>query len=242
MKQLLLLQLRQQKELADDEYQSIIDAGLTNDMVRRVHMEYEGLPAIKLSDYSAVIVGGGPCNVSDKLEDQPEYQQLFEPKLLELLKQIVAEDFPYLGICYGMGVLTLCFKGVVSDRYSEPVGAVGIEITKNGEKDELLSGVPHTFKAFVGHKEAVDILPNEAVLLATSAACPVQLYRLGSNVYAVQFHPELTHSSLALRIKAYKDDGYFKPEEADSLIEESVRHQVEDSSKILQNFVRRYVF
>ena len=51
--------------------------------------------------------------------------------------------------------------------------------------------MPPTFDAFLGHKEAVRRLPEGAVLLASSADCPVHAFRIGRNVYATQFHPEL---------------------------------------------------
>ncbi len=51
--------------------------------------------------------------------------------------------------------------------------------------------LPDRFEALAGHKEATERLPAEAVLLASSDGCPVQVYRVGRRVYATQFHPEV---------------------------------------------------
>lgn len=239
-KRVLLLQLRPEDEVSDDEYASILKAGVLPGRVHRVRMEREGLPDVTLDDYTAVIVGGGPSNVSDPLHKQSAHQRQYEPLLFELLDKIVANDFPFLGICYGMGVLTAHQGGVVSKHHAEPVGAIDVVLHKPHREDYLVRHLPASFKAYVGHKEAVERVPSNAVVLAGSNACPVQLYRIGNHVYATQFHPELTADSLALRIKAYKHMGYFAPEEADDLIQEAYRYDVALSNTILQRFLMRY--
>ena len=69
--------------------------------------------------------------------------------------------------------------------------------------------MPTDFAAYGGHKEAMVALPAGAVQLATSQACPVQAFRVGSNVYATQFHPELDLEGICTRIEVYKNAGYF---------------------------------
>jgi GMP synthase (glutamine-hydrolysing) len=103
---------------------------------------------------------------------------------------------------------------VVDRRYAEPVGSVSVTLTSEGQRDPLLGGLPATFDAFVGHKEALSRLPDHAVLLASSATCPVQAFRIGCHVYATQFHPELDAAGLCTRIDVYKHAGYFEPEQA----------------------------
>ena len=92
-------------------------------------------------------------------------------------------------------------------------------MTEAGCADPLLAGLPRTFSAFVGHKEALRALPLGAVLLAGSPACPVQMFRIGQHQYATQFHPELDVPGIVLRIHAYRHAGYFHPDEMDHLIE-----------------------
>jgi GMP synthase (glutamine-hydrolysing) len=54
----------------------------------------------------------------------------------------------------------------------------------------LLAGFPDRIAVLLGHKEACDATPAGATLLMIGAECPVQMFRVGQNVYATQFHPE----------------------------------------------------
>jgi len=78
------------------------------------------------------------------------------------------------------------------------------------------------------------------VLLASSADCPVHAFRLGSNVYATQFHPELDVDGLSLRIDTYRDYGYFEPHEADGLVAMARTSHVEHPPRLLERFVELY--
>ena len=100
--------------------------------------------------------------------------------------------------------------------------------------------MPPTFDAFLGHKEAVSRLPEGAVLLASSADCPVHAFRIGRNVYATQFHPELDVDGLCLRIETYRGYGYFEPHEADGLLAMARASHVEHPPRLLARFVELY--
>ena len=73
--------------------------------------------------------------------------------------------------------------------------------------------MPEVFDAYLGHKEAVARLPEGAVLLASTDTCPVHAFRIGRNVYATQFHPELDGVAICDRIDAYSSHGYYEPHE-----------------------------
>src|SRR5699024_2798007 len=121
-----------------------------------------------------------------------------------------------------------------------PVGAVPISRTEAGRSDPLLADVPDTFHAFVGHKEACRVLPEGAVLLATSPRCPVQMFRIGQNVYATQFHPELDADGLITRITVYDRHGYYPPEQAEEIAAGARRAAVSQAPQVLRAFVARY--
>jgi GMP synthase (glutamine-hydrolysing) len=78
------------------------------------------------------------------------------------------------------------------------------------------------------------------VLLATSEASPVQMFRLRTNLYATQFHPELDLDGIVERVRVYKSYGYFAPEEADDVVARSREATVTEPRRILRNFVARY--
>ena len=153
-------------------------------------------------------------------------QKRVEADLAGLLGRVIDADHPFLGACYGIGTLGTHQGAVVDRTYSEPVGPAQVTLTREGQRDALLSGLPATFDAFVGHKEAISELPSHAVVLATSPACPVQAFRIGSHVYATQFHPELDVTGLCTRIDVYKHAGYFEPHQAGELKEQARRSAV----------------
>ena len=124
-----------------------------------------------------------------------------------------------MGCCYGMGALGQHLGAEVSKRrYGEKVAAVPCTKTEAGRADPLLVNLPDRFDAFVGHKEALQEIPEGAVHLMSGDGCPYQMIRYGQNVYATQFHPEADADGVAVRIRAYRDKGYFPPEEAEPLI------------------------
>ena len=117
---------------------------------------------------------------------------------------------------------------------------VPVTLTADGRADPLFAGMPETFEAFVGHKEAVRHLPAHATLLAASPSCPVQAFRVGTNVYATQFHPELDVAGISNRIRAYADYGYFAAGELDATLAAVRRAPVTHPSRMLRTFVDRY--
>ena len=68
----------------------------------------------------------------------------------------------------------------------------------------------------------------------------MQAFRVGANVYATQFHPELDMAGLCTRIEVYKHAGYFDPDEADEIKAPAARSDVSWAPAILRGFVRRY--
>ena len=259
MKPFLLLAIRAEDAAADNEYESFLSlSGLGEGELRRVRLEQHELGHVDLADWSGIMLGGGPFNYSDPDELKTPVQRRVEADLAGLLDQVVGADFPFLGACYGIGALGRYQGAVVDRRFAEPVGAVEITLTPAGRQDPLFGELPAAFQAFTGHKEAVSHLPGPdaaggkaspdaaggkasgAVLLARSAGCPVQAFRVGANVYATQFHPELDVAGLYTRIEVYKHAGYFEPDEADEIKAQAARSNITWPPVILRGFVRRY--
>ena len=242
MKPFLILQLRPEAEASDDEYAAFLaKGGLRPDKTRRIRLEQEDLPELDLSDFAGVIVGGGPGCVSDAPDTKDPLEAKIETEILSLMPQITEQDVPFMGCCYGIGILAHHLGATVSKaQYGEAVGPSLCELTPEGAADPLLAGLPAQFHAFVGHKEAVQHLPDGAVHLLASAPCPFQMIRYKQNVYATQFHPEADSAGFELRIRIYRNKGYFPPEEADSLITMCRAADVQTPEKILRNFVARY--
>jgi GMP synthase (glutamine-hydrolysing) len=238
----LLLSIRGEDVAADDEYSAMLRfTGLDEQELQRIRLDREPLGHVNLDDWSGIILGGGAYNFSDPPSEKSAAQVRVEADLLVLLEEVVARDVPFLGCCYGIGALGAQAGATVDRTFAEPIGAVRIWLTADGRADPLLHGLPEEFDAFVGHKEAISHLPAAAVLLASSATCPVQAFRLGRNVYATQFHPELDVDGICTRIEVYKHYGYFQPDTAEDLKQSVRQSKVIHPTTILRNFAERFL-
>jgi GMP synthase (glutamine-hydrolysing) len=66
------------------------------------------------------------------------------------------------------------------------------------------------------------------------------MFRVKSNIYATQFHPEGDAEGFTLRINIYKNHGYFPPDSADRLIDAVAMEESPEAQKILKRFVDKY--
>jgi GMP synthase (glutamine-hydrolysing) len=241
VKPFLLLASRAEDRAADEEYAAFLRfGGLTPDLLHRHRLEAESMPDVDFDAYAGIILGGSPFTTSVPQHTKSPAQVRVEAELGQLMKEVVARDFPFLGACYGIGVLGLAVGAVVDGTYPEPVGPAWITLTQEGRRDPLLGVLPERCEVFLGHKEAITTLPDHAVVLAASEACPVQAFRVGRNVYATQFHPELDVPGIQTRIDIYKDEGYFLPETAEDLKAAAALSAVTHPPLIAKRFVELF--
>jgi len=239
VKPFLLLSIRGERAAADNEYDSFLRfSGLPRDELSLLNLSRDVLPRVELDNWSGILMGGGAWNASDEQQTKSEVQVIAETSISALLDDVVSRDSPFLGACYGIGALGLHQGGVVDRSRPEPVGPLSITLTAEGRADPVFAGIPADFAAYGGHKEAIVHLPRGAVQLASSTACPVQAFRVGRNVYATQFHPELDLEGICTRIEVYKNAGYFDPSEAETLKALSRAVEVRHPMTLLSNFVR----
>ena len=99
-----------------------------------------GLGPVDLDDWSGIVVGGGPWNVSDPQHEKAAEQIRGEARLRDLALQVLDADFPFLGACYGIGTLGTLRGGVVDRTYGEPIGPMTIDLTDEGRADPLVGG------------------------------------------------------------------------------------------------------
>lgn len=143
----------------------------------------EALPA--LEEVSAVIVLGGAMGVHDT------GRHAFLAPLKGWIRDIVSREVPFLGICLGGQLLAdvLGAQVVSGSPYGEK-GTLHVFLTSEGEDDPLFADLPAEFVTFQWHNDSFEI-PDGAIRLAYSPACPNQAFRLGGNAWGTQFHPEV---------------------------------------------------
>ncbi|MGW9632123.1 glutamine amidotransferase [Agromyces sp. NPDC055520] len=233
----LFLSARPEVEAVGPEYESVRRAmGVDADRLEHVRLDVDPLGEVSLADYAGIVVGGSPFNVTTPETGKHEVQRRVEADLARLAEYALAADSSLLFTCYGIGVLTRLLGGEVGTDHGEDAQAVEITLTAEGMTDPLVGALPERFDALVGHKEATERLPDGAVLLASSAACPVQIYRVGTNVYATQFHPEVSTTDFIARAQVYRHHGYFPASELRAVGERLAAASVTEPQRMLRRF------
>ncbi len=141
-------------------------------------------------DYDAVIVLGGAMGV---------YQSDLFPYLndeMDLIRKCVAADHPMLGICLGAQLTAGALgQNVYKGAAGKETGFMDIELTNDAKTTPFQHFDPLKTKIFQWHGDTFD-LPPEAILLASSPQYKNQAFRIGKNIFATQFHPEIDSNGL----------------------------------------------
>ncbi len=137
--------------------------------------------AIDTSRVKALILSGGPASVTDA--DAPP----FDPKWLEL-------GLPTLGICYGLQLIAHRCGAKLQRGESREYGPSVLQVEKADglfdgfESDERLS-------VWMSHGDHVSEAPQGFTVLASTAGAPVAaIGNAATKTYALQFHPEVSHT------------------------------------------------
>ena len=233
----LFISARPEVEAVGPEYESVRRAsGLDAARLEHLRLDSDPLDTVDPTAFAGIIVGGSPYNVTTAEERKHPVERRVESELAQLAELALETDLPLLLTCYGIGVLTLVLGGTVGTLHGEGTAAVEIVLTDAGRADPLVGVLPERFTALVGHKEATERLPDGAVLLASSAACPVQIYRAGARVYATQFHPEVSTSDFVARAEVYRHHGYFPASELREVSERLAAASVTEPQRMLRRF------
>ena len=135
---------------------------------------------IKSRGYKGIIFTGGPNSVYDM--SSPHY----DPQVLGL-------GIPILGICYGCQLTAWMAGGSVITAETSEYGKIRLDLKKPGSR--LFQDVPAESIVWMSHTDRVEQLPQGFEVTASTDNCPVAaMENEAKGIYAVQYHPEVTHS------------------------------------------------
>ena len=237
MGSLLYVCVRPERGAADAEHASFRRA-LGVDVVDRLDLLDGPLDEARLHGYRGVVVGGSPFNVSDVVKI-PE-QLRVEADLRTIARRAIDTDIAAFFTCFSIGVLTRMLGGTVTTETPESASATVIRTTPHGATDPVFGPSAPALTVFTAHKESAAALPAGAELLATNEACPVQAYRVGTHLYAAQFHPEPTPRDFADRMTFYRTTGYFDPDEFDRVQGTVLAASVTEGTALLRRFAETF--
>ncbi|MDD5271188.1 MAG: glutamine-hydrolyzing GMP synthase [Methylovulum sp.] len=142
---------------------------------------------------NGIILSGGPETVTS--EDTPRAPQI----VFEL-------GVPVLGICYGMQTMAEQLGGKVESSSHREFGyaqirARGHSKLLNGIEDHLSSEGFGLLDVWMSHGDRVTALPDGFIMIASSEGAPIAgIANEAQGFYALQFHPEVTHTQQGGRI------------------------------------------
>ncbi len=235
---ILYLQFRHDFSREHEESMIIQKTGLTRGdfrIVNTIEDEFEDDPNKLLEGISCVITG---ASAQYDLSKKPEPVMRALEKVKNTLNYLVEQDIPTFGICFAHHVWAEFLGGKVEQvPVMAETGTFKVYLTDEGKKSPIFYGVKSPFSAIFGHKDSVTKLPKPATLLAYTDRCPVAAYRIGKNIYTVQFHPELDKEAVIWRVRRYPEYAHGEP--IDDIVQGF--YDSPDGQKVLNNFLDMYL-
>ena len=152
----------------------------------------EGAQIPPLADFDLLAVMGGPMDVWETTK-----HPWLIPEMAAIRTWVRDLNRPYFGICLGHQLLAEALGGKTGPMTTPEVGIATATLTDAGHTDPLFANLPADLQAFQWHGAEVQTLPENATILAANPACPVQALRVGHHAWSIQFHIEMTPTTVA---------------------------------------------
>ena len=152
-----------------------------------VHANDVSAEFIKEFNPAGIILSGSHMSAYEESNDQAS-QAVFEAGV------------PVLGICYGMQTMAQQLGGKVESGTKREFGYAEVRAHNH---TKLLEGIEDfkgedgegMLKVWMSHGDKVSVLPPGFVVMASTPSCPIAgMADEKRRFYAVQFHPEVTHT------------------------------------------------
>ena len=171
-----------------------------------------------------IILSGGPESVT----------QSHTPRIPQVVFDL---NIPLLGICYGMQTLAEQMGGQVISSDNKEFGHAEVLLKADSA---LFKDLEQTLNVWMSHGDQVQDLPDNFSLIASTESAPIAAMQHQTKpIFALQFHPEVTHTECG---KVILDNFIFKVCEAsndwkmDDLIEQritEIKNKVGDNKVLL---------
>lgn len=144
-----------------------------------------GLDKIKEKNPVGIIFTGGPNSV-------------YDPKSPTCTKEYFELGIPVLGICYGSQLMCHVMGGAVKSADVSEYGKTDIIVDTDSM---LFDGIDKSSVCWMSHTDSMRDLPNGFKITAHTDNCPIAaMENAAKKLYAVQFHPEVEHTTYGREI------------------------------------------
>jgi GMP synthase (glutamine-hydrolysing) len=152
--------------------------------VREQHVYCEIHPFNKIpkldAEVKGVILSGSPFSTNDPQAPNPDLQQILA-------------NYPVLGVCYGAQLLTKQQGGSVMPSKTREYGRANLTYL---QPNPLFKDIDLGSQVWMSHSDTITQLAPGVELLASTESVTNAAFRVqGKNIYGIQFHPEVTHST-----------------------------------------------
>ena len=131
--------------------------------------------------FKAVILSGSPNSVRGEDVLHPELSEIRGKK-------------PLLAVCYGAQYLAHFSGGKVAESNTREYGRANLDYVKSNEV--FFKNINKGSQVWMSHSDTIKQLPTGGVLLASTSDVENAAYKIeGEDTYAIQFHPEVYHST-----------------------------------------------
>ncbi len=185
-------------------------------------------------DFCALILLGGPIGVYET-ERYP-----FLEEEMRLIQEFADKGTPILGICLGAQLIAESLGGKVYKGNRKEIGWYRLYFTGEGRKEKLFKTMPDVSVVFQWHGDTFE-LPDGAVRLAYNHSYPNQAFKMGENIYGLQFHLEVTEDMVTEWMEEYKEEVNGNEAIRPDIIYADTKRYIPDLKRYSSDFIRGFL-
>ncbi len=153
--------------------------------VRELNVYCEIHPFNNLPEFDStvkgVILSGSPYSVRQEDAPQIDYVRL-------------QDSYPILGVCYGAQYIAQKSGGEVKPSSTREYGRANLEFIDHSHP--LFKDINAGSQTWMSHADTIASIPDSFEIIASTDSVKVAAFHIkGTQVYGIQFHPEVTHST-----------------------------------------------
>ncbi len=147
-----------------------------------------------MKDFDWLVVLGGKMGVNDSAQ----YPWIVAE--IEFIKKAIHTGKNVIGICLGSQLVANALGAQVYKNTEPEMGFFPVIFNRNANDDNVFKHFPEELNVMHMHFDIFE-LPEGAVSMGASEVTPCQAFRFGNNVFALQFHFEITESNAPVFIR-----------------------------------------